>query len=201
MSWTTHWTSHLIHEPAEFGVLALGRIAGEPKAFGVPQWDGPPRPAPRGDVSLLRPAGRDAAAQRTLPVLSGRNLWCIHPPGEAFKGFEKSRLAPFASAFGWRLRRSVTEYLDLDMAAGKEWKWWFHGFDQEKMGNEVWSLGVSEDKLARSVFTLEWRRYASGDCLPPYRTAPAIAGKGFEQLRERFGNRLCSLRLLTYHSG
>jgi len=162
MSWTTHWTSHVSYEPAEFAVLALGKVVDEPKAFAIPQWQGLARPEPCDGVTLLPTPIGDPAARRELPVLVGSNFWCIHYPVEAFNGLDRSRLAQYSPSFGWRLRREIDRDLDIDVSDGKEWTWWFYGFDREKIGLEAWTHGVSEQKLGYSVFIIEGRRHTSG---------------------------------------
>lgn len=189
MSWTTQWTSHVSYESAEFGVLALGRITEKPQAFDVPQWPGPARPEPVKGVRFLPAVKVDGARQRKLPILIDRDCWWIHPPIEAFRGLEKSRLALFAPSFGWRLVREVTTDIDLQLPQGKEWTWWFYGFDKEKLESESWSFGLSEEKLARSVLFIHWRRYCEGTHLPPFRKENPIVRKGFEQLIKKFGDR------------
>lgn len=189
MSWTTQWTSHVSYEPSEFAVLALGEVKEAPEAFPVVEWQ-PPAPAtPREGVTIVPVCEEDVAARRTQPILADRNLWFIHPPLESFKGMETSRLARFADVFGWRLRREINEHLDLEVPENQEWTWWFYGFDPEKYGQNCWVTGVSEEKIATSVFTIQGRRHTQGECLPPFRNMPEVARKGFEQLVEKFGDR------------
>ena len=187
---STHWTSHLSYEPLRFGVLSLGEARETPKPFVDAQWPGPKRPEPRGQVTLLPKGGADGAAARKLPVLGGKDYWCIHSRLGRKRGLEKTRLAPFEDDFGWRLSREITTDLDFDPPQGQEWKWWFAGMD--KGGNDWWE-GLSAEKLARSIFTFEGRRYTTGQCLPPYRNLPAVAQKGFEQLIEKFGDRFIGI--------
>ena len=189
MSWTTQWTSHVVYEPGEFAALALGKVVEEPEAFEVPQWQGPPRPRAHENVALLLPAAGDAAADRELPELVGSNFWCIHYPVEAFKGLERSRLAHFSDGFGWRVHRGIDRDLDIAIPEGREWTWWFYGFDQDKLGGEAWIHGIGEEKLGRSVFIIHGRRHTSGQCLPPFQQDLPIARKGFEQLARKFGDR------------
>ena len=187
MSWTTHWTSHVSYEPAEFGALALGRAEARVTPFPIPQWQGPPRPQPVSGA-LLVPA-REAVPIWPQPHLAQRDIWFIHPPLEAFPGMETSRLAPFAPQFGWRLRREMTEDLDIPVPAGEEWRWWFHEAALPDGAVNPWSVGVTPEKLDRTVFTMEGRRYANGQTLPPFRRDIPVARKGFAQLLERFGDR------------
>jgi len=189
MSWTTQWTSHLSYEPAGFAVLALGKATQEPAAFEAPQWEGPARPRPREGAALLRAPNGDAAAERRLPELVGSNFWCIHYPVEAFNGLETSRLARYSMNFGWRLHRDIDRDLDIDVPEGKEWTWWFYGFDREKIGRDAWTHGIAEEKLGYSVFIIHGRRHTAGQCLPPFQQDIPAARKGFEQLAKKFGDR------------
>ncbi|MFH0963691.1 MAG: hypothetical protein V2A58_06725 [Planctomycetota bacterium] len=189
MSWTTQWTSHVVYEPAEFGVLALGKVTGKVQEMTTPQWPGPARARRREGLTLLAAPGADGAAQRRIPKLAGRELWCIHPPIEAFPGLEETRLGPFGRDFGWRLHREVTRELEMELPRGREWTWWLYGLDRKKIGDSPWTQGVTQERLGASVFTIEGRRYTTGQCLPPYRRLLPVAAKGFEQLVEKFGDR------------
>jgi len=197
---STHWTSHLSYEPSHFGVLALGKVAEDPKAFPVLQWEGPKRPEPRRDVTLLARERQDRAASRELPLLAGKSFWCIHSRLEWSKGLEKSRLAPFESDFGWLLSRDITKNLDMEVPEGREWMWWFSGLDEERMSSNAWTIGISQEKIANTIFTLQGRRYTRGQCLPPYRNLPPVAKKGFDQLVEKFGDRFVGFMFLEWDS-
>ena len=196
----THWTSHLSYEPSQFGALALGNVTETPKPFPVTQWHGPERPAPAAGVTLLPPALGNPAAPRALPVLAGKNLWCIHSRLAWSPGLEKSRLAPFEDDFGWQLSRDVTKDLDMHVPEGREWMWWFSGLDEERMSSNAWTIGISEEKIANTIFTLDGRRYTRGQCLPPYRNLPPVARKGLDQLVEKFGDRFVGLMFSEWDS-
>jgi hypothetical protein len=187
MSWTTQWTSHIVYEPSEFGVLALGSVVQSPRPFAVVQWHAP-RPSAPLVPGLLPEARDDAAAKRALPTLADRHFWCIHPPLEAFKGMDRSRLAPFAPRFGWRVHMEVTDWDAVEAPAGEEWKWWLQGCDPKRLAQSVWTVGLCEDNLGRGPFVIHARRYTTGQCLPPYRSPRAVADKGFEQLVAKFGD-------------
>ena len=189
MSWTTQWTSHVSYEPAEFAGLALGKVVNEPEAFEVPEWSGPARPRAHEGVTLLRPAVRDAATERDLPELVGRDFWCVHYPVEAYRGLEGSRLSRYSADFGWRVHRQIDRDVDIEVPEGKEWTWWFYGFDREKTDAEAWTRGIDEEKLGRSVFFIHARRHTTGQCLPPFQKDLPAARKGFEQLAKKFGDR------------
>ena len=194
---STHWTSHLSYEPSRFGVLALGELSDRPEPFVAEQWAGPKRPEAHRQVTLLPAAAADGTAARRLPVLGGKNFWCIHSRLGRKKGLEKSRLAAFEADFGWRLSREITTNMDYVPPAGQEWKWWFAGMEQG--GNDWWE-GLSAERLADTIFTFEGRRYSGGQCLPPYRDLPPVAQKGFEQLVARFGDRFVGIVFAEWDS-